>query len=163
MSRKNYNVVLNSQYSTTDTLLNNTTNKNYYIDWSSLLPDKKFKLSFTFMSETNFITQLNAIPLVTIDFLNQAYIDICQPQFQATSSNILGMLFCTYLDPNAHLAYFRADKNFNQPIYLSRPSQNNFNVRVINNDNPPAFWTDDDPLHFTLGGYVLILSFEECD
>ena len=136
---KNYNVVLNSQFSTTDTLTNDTVNKNYYIDWSAFLPDKKFKLTFTFMSETNIITQLNAIPLVTINFLNQANINICQPQFQATSSNILGMLFCTYLNPTSQLAYFRADKNFNQPIYLSRPSENNFNVRVINNDNPPGF------------------------
>ncbi len=158
-----YNVVLNSQYSTTETLTNDTVNKNYYIDWSAILPDKNFKLTFSFMSETNTITQLNAIPLITIDFLNQANIVLCQSKYQATSSNILGMVFCTYLNPTSSLAYFRADTNFNNPIYLSRPRQNNFNVRVINNDNPPAFWTDDNPSLFTLGSYVLILSFEECD
>ena len=134
---KNYNVVLNSQYCTTETLVNVNSDKNYYIDWSAVLPDKKFKLTSPFISENNVVTFFGLLPIITINFLNQGNIDICQSSYQATSSNILGLLFPTYLDPNAHLAYFRADKNFNNPIYLSRPRQNNFNVKIVDNYNPP--------------------------
>ena len=161
---KNYNVVLNSQYCTTDSSANLNTDKNYYIDWSAILPDKNFKLTFSFISESNYITDFKDLAIVTIDFLNQGNIDICQQTYQATSSNILGLLFPTYLDPNAHLAYFRADKNFNNPIYLSRPRQNNFNVKIVDNNNPPLPWLDDNlttPAAFA--NYVLILSFEECE
>ena len=37
---KNYNVVLNSTFCTKDSISNTNTNKNYYIDWSAVLPDK---------------------------------------------------------------------------------------------------------------------------
>ena len=100
MSRKNYNVVLNSNYCTTDTAANFNTDKNYYIDWSAILPDKNFKLNFSFVSEANYITNLLFVPIITIDFLNQANIDICQPSYQATSSNVLGLILPSYLDPN---------------------------------------------------------------
>ncbi len=161
MSRKNYNVVLNSNFCTTDTETNVVNNKNYYIDWSAVLPDKNFKLTFSFISEANTITVMAFIPLITIDFLNQGNIDICQPSYQATSSNILGLIFPTYLDPNVHLAYFRADKKFNNPIYIARPRQNNFNVTIMNNAKPPVYWLDDILAPIT--SYVLILYFEECD
>lgn len=163
MSRKNYNVILNSYYCTTDSLTNLTTNKFYYINWSTILPDKNFKLTFNFISETNYIQSMLTIPIVSIDFLNQANIDICQPIYQATSSNILGLIFPTYLDPNAHLAYFRSDKNFNNAIYLSRPSQNYFNVQINDNNKPPSQWVDDAVIPLPLANYVLILSFEECE
>ena len=90
---KNYNVVLNNNYCTTDSAGNANTNKSYYIDWSAILPDKNFKLTFSFISETNVIKTLIDIPIITIDFLNQGNIDICQPTYQATSSNILGLIF----------------------------------------------------------------------
>ena len=143
MSRKNYNVVLNSNFCTIDTQTNVVNNKNYYIDWSAVLPDKNFKLTFSFISEANYITDLLFVPIITIDFLNQGNVDMSQKNYQATSSNILGLLFPTYLDPNAHDTYFRADKNFNPPIYLSRPRQNNFNVQIISNGSPPQLWVDD--------------------
>ena len=166
MSRKNYNVVLNSTFCTSDSISNTNTNKNYYIDWSAVLPDKNFKLTFSFISECDTITSLARIPLITINFLNQGKQVASQQSltsYQATSSNLLGLIYPTNLDANAHLAYFRADKNFNNPIYLSRPSQNYFNVRVINNDNPPTFWVDDATIPVDLPQYVLILSFEECE
>ena len=165
MSR-NYNVVLNSTFCTTDTAGNVNTNKNYYIDWSAILPYKNFKLTFYFISETNTIKILLNIPIITIDFLNQGKQVASQQSltsYQATSSNILGLIFPTYLDPTNHNAYFRADKNFNNPIYLSRPRENNFNVRIVNNANPPILWVDEAGTPLDLKSYVLILSFEECD
>ena len=166
MSRKNYNVVLNSTFCTYDSAVNTNTNKNYYIDWSSILPDKNFKLTFSFISECDTITAFSTIPLITIDFLNQSKQVASQQSatsYQSTSSNLLGLIFPTYLDPNAHFAYFRADKHFNNPIYIARPSQNLFNVKVINNSNPPTLWVDESASLLDLPQYVLILSFEECD
>ena len=161
---KNYNVVLNSQYCTTETLGNVNTDKNYYIDWSAVLPDKNFKLTFSFISENNVVTFFGLLPIITINFLNQGNIDIDQSSYQATSSNILGLIYPTNLDPNTHYTYFRADKNFNNPVYLSRPRYNEFNVKIINNNNPFDLWVDDNtPTASTISPYVLILSFEECE
>ena len=69
MSRKNYNVVLNSNFCTIDTQTNVVNNKNYYIDWSAVLPDKNFKLTFSFISDANVISDLLFVPIITIDFL----------------------------------------------------------------------------------------------
>ena len=66
----NYNVVINSSYCTTESVGNATSNKNYYIDWSAILPDKHFKLSFSFISEGATILNLINIPIITIYFLN---------------------------------------------------------------------------------------------
>ena len=120
-------------------------------------------MTFSFISESCQINTLVQIAIITIDFLNQANIDICQTTYQATSSNILGLIFPSYLDPNAHLANFRADKNFNNPIYLSRPRQNYFNVTIVNNNNLPTFWVCEPTVPVDLPQYFLILSFEECD
>ena len=59
--------------------------------------------------------------------------------------------------------FLRADKNYNNPIYLSRPRQNLFNVRMINNNNPPALWVGESTTPQDFPAYVLILSLEECD
>ena len=109
------------------------------------------------------IKTLVYIPIITIDFLNQGNIDICQTTYQATSSNILGLIFPTYLDPTNHNAYFRADRNDNNPVYLSRPRQNYFHVRIVNNANPPILWVDEAGTPLDLKSCVLILSFEECE
>lgn len=163
-SKPTYNIVLNSNFCTTATSADVNTNKEYYVDWSAILPNKKFKLRFSFMSEASYILGLYEIPIITMNFLNQGNIVACQPTYQASSSNILGCVFPTYLDPNAHLAYFRADMNFNNPIFTSRPFNNNFNVRITNNANPPILWVDDTPVTpVAMSPYVLILSFEECD
>jgi len=163
---KNYNVVLNSNYCTFDTVGNAVYNKNYYIDWSAILPDKKFKLTFSFVSEVNYVDLLTEIPIISIDFLNMANIirsNQSSISYQAISSNILGLVFPTNIDTNAHHAYFRADKSFNPPIYLSRPNQNNFNVKINDNNNPTGYWLDDNTIPGSMSNYVLILSFEECD
>ena len=101
-----------------------------------------------------------------MDFLNQGKQVASQQSltsYQATSSNLLGLIYPTNLDTTADLGYFRADKNFNNPIYLSRPRQNYFNVLIVNKNNPPTIWTDSATTLIDLPQYVLILSFEECD
>jgi hypothetical protein len=157
-----YNVVVNSNLCTPETAGNSKTNKNYYIDWSSILPQGEFELTFSFISENNVIHTFLNLPILYVDFLSQANIDICQASYQATSSTLLGLVFPTNLDPNTHYAYLRADKNFNPPIYLAnRPYANNFNISILNNSNPPTNWLDDSsPTPQDLGSYVLIFHFK---
>lgn len=160
---QSYNVVVNSNLCTPETAGNPHTNKNYYIDWSAILPQGEYELTFSFISESNVIHTFLNLPLIYVDFLSQANIDICQASYQATSSTFLGLVFPTNLDPNAHFAYLRADKNFNPPIHLvNRPYSNNFNIRILNNANPPTNWLDDDssPGPQDIGHYVLIFHFK---
>ena len=106
---------------------------------------------------------MSTLPIITIDFLNQGNIDICQPTYQATSSNILGLIYPTILDTTTDTAFFWAEKNFNNSIYLSRPRQNNFNVQIKTNGSPSVLWTDEAASSLSMAQYVLILSFEECE
>lgn len=157
---KSYNIVINSVFCTSDTALNVNSNKNYYIDWSAILPQGEYELTFSFISEGNTIQNFVQLPLIYADFLTQANIDAVQPAFQGTSSSLLGTIFPQTLDINAHIAYFRADSKFNPPIYLvNRPYCNNFNIRVLSNDNPATFWIDEATMSASIGAYVMILHF----
>jgi len=164
-SKPTYNIVLNSNLCTAATAANTNSNKEYYVDWSAILPNKKFKLSYSFVSEGCYITTFLSLPLISSDILTPANIIQSQASFQSTSSSVLGLVFPTYLDPNAHIAYFRSDKNFNNEIYTPRPFSNNFYVKIQTNANPPAFWVDETTVPFPADfpQYVLILSFEECE
>lgn len=159
---QSYNVVVSSNLCTPATTLNPAANKNYYIDWSAILPQGEFELTFSFLSENNIINVFQNLPLIYVDFLSQANIDLCQPSYQASSSSLLGLVFPTNIDPNSHHTYFRADTNFNPPIYLAnRPYANDFNIRILNNANPPVSWVDDSqPTGLDIGQYVLIFHFK---
>jgi len=158
---QSFNVVVNSNLCTPDTAGNANTNKNYYIDWSAILPQGEYELTFSFMSEVNVITTFLNLPMIYVDFLAQAHINSCRASFQATSSNLLGFAFPTVIDPVTHYAYLRADKNSNQPIYLAnRPYSNNFNISILNNANPATSWLDDSATPQDLGQYVIIFNFK---
>lgn len=158
---KSYNIVLNSFFCTSDTLGNLTSDKNYYIDWSSIMPKGEYELTFSFIAEGNYITTQATLPLIYIDFLTASKVNATQTGFQASSSTFLGNVYSTYLDPNAHICYYRADQAFNNPIFLSnRPYDNLFNVKIVTNDNPPVPWVDQATIPVTMGPYVLNLHFK---
>ena len=159
---QSYNVVVSSNLCAPESALSPAANKNYYIDWSAILPQSEFELTFSFISENNIINTFQNLPCIYVDFLSQANIDICRPSYQATSSTFLGLVFPTNLDANAHRAYLRADKNFNPPIYLAnRPYANNFNISILNNANPPVNWVDDTAAGgLDIGQYVLVFHFK---
>jgi hypothetical protein len=157
---KSYNVVVNSTFCTSDTALNLNSNKNYYIDWSAILPQGEYELTFSFISEGNTIANFVQLPLIYADFLSQANVDAVQSGFQGNSSNLLGTIFPINLDPNAHICFFRADSKFNPPIFLAnRPYSNNFNIKVLSNDNPATPWIDEATMSASIGAYVMILHF----
>jgi hypothetical protein len=159
---QSYNVVVSSNLCTPETAGNSNTNKNYYIDWSAILPQGELELTFSFISENNVVHTFLNLPMIYVDFLSQANVDLCQASYQATSSSFLGLVYPTNLDINAHYSYLRADKNFNQPIYLAnRPYSNNFNIRILNNQANPSSWVDDTtPTPQDLGSYVIVFHFK---
>jgi hypothetical protein len=54
------------------------------------------------------------------------------------------------------------DINFNTPIHFnSRPNNNNVNIQILNNDNPPTDWVDDAAIPVAPNNYILILTFNE--
>ena len=54
------------------------------------------------------------------------------------------------------------DINFNAPIHFnSRPNNNNVNIQILNNDNPPTDWVDNDDPILGPNHYILILTFSE--
>ena len=53
-----------------------------------------------------------------------------------------------------------ADTNTNPPIFMyGRPNNNNVNIQIRNNSNPPTVWLD--PSGTINGDYILTLSFTE--
>lgn len=157
-----FNVVLNSTYCTSETASNPNTNKNYYINWSALLPKAEYELTFSFIAKGNYIQNFTDLPLVNIDMLVQSNTQQPLASYQASSSNLLGTLFPAYLDPNAHIAFLRADQSFNPSIYLAnRPYSNLINVLITNGANPPVPWVDETAITpATIGAYVMILHFK---
>ena len=89
---KTYNVVINSNFCTSGTAGQLNSDKNYYIDWSAIMPQGEYEITFSFISEANILTSLANLPLIYVDFLSQANIDAVQPGYQATSAKFLGML-----------------------------------------------------------------------
>lgn len=159
---KSYNIVVNSNFCTSGTSANANSDKNYYIDWTSVLPQAEYELTFSFISEaTNTINVLNNIPLVYIDFLSQANIDAVQPIFQATASQFLGMLYPTLIHQPSNSSFLRAEQSSNNPIFLvNRPYRNEFRVQILNNENPPVAWTDDATIPNAPAPYVMNLNFK---
>lgn len=157
---KSYNIVVNSNFCTSGTSGNANSNKNYYIDWSSVMPKGSYELTFSFISKaTDTINVLNNIPLVYIDFLSQANIDAVQPGFQATASQFLGMLYPTLIHPASDSSFLRAEQSSNNPIFLvNRPWNNEFKVLVVSGANPPIPWEDDNLV--SLPSYVMNLNFK---
>jgi len=158
---QSFNVVINSNFCTTETAGNATNDKNYYIDWTSILPQGEYQLSFSFIAEGNQLTTLPTVPLIYIDFLTQGKIDAVQPSYQATSSNFLGMVYPIVFHNATNYNYFRADIQSNNPIYLSnRPYTNNFRVQILTNDNPPVPYVDQTAAPVSIAPYVLNLHFK---
>jgi len=159
---KSYNIVVNSNFCTTETAGNANSDKSYYIDWTSIMPQGEYELSFSFISEaTDTINVYGNIALLYVDFLSQGNINAVQPKFQATASQFLGMLFPTILHQATDSATLRSEQQSNNPIFLiNRPFNNNFRVQILNNANPPVDWVDDATIPNAPAPYVMNLHFK---
>lgn len=142
------NLVFNSNYKTSGT----NGNANYYIDWSAILQDnQKYSLSWTYWSQPNSFT--GATKLASL-YININTVNYSAGSMGAPTTNNMGNL----LQSSSNSLY--ADTNFNTPItLLSRPTNNNVNVQVLTNDNPPIVWTDNAGTPIEPNNYILTLTF----
>lgn len=158
---KSYNVVINSNFCTSGTAGQLNSDKKYYLDWSAIMPQGEYEITFSFISQANKLTSLANLPLIYVDFLSQANIDAVQPGYQATSAQFLGMLYPSVIHQPTDSSILRADRNSNNPIFLiNRPHNNEFRVQILNNANPPIPWVDDAVAAVTIAPYVLNLNFK---
>lgn len=146
-----YTIVLNSQqaYATAGTGSNT---KTYNFDWS-ILPQGSYEVHWTFLSETTNIAY-NTLPLVFIDFNGAPNVySGSNTSSIASTSQYMGFVKSYITGANA---FFHAEDMTNMPLYFnSRPTNNVFTVRILNNDNPP---TPYQPTTGNLGEYVMTIN-----
>ena len=146
-----YNVFLNSNSRSSGTVLN----ANYFFDWS-ILPSSSYKVSFNFVSSSINTSVLNNIANLDINLGQAMTFQTSSTQTRATSTNQVGFLLSNETSTNTYLF---GDSSTLPIIFLnSKPTSNDFTVRILNNALIPLEWTD------SVGGlpteYVLIISLE---
>ena len=157
--KKTVNVILNSNNALSGSTNNNAT---YNVDWSAILKDgKSYELHFTYVGQTNVITNASKLAQVAIDFNMENYLNISST-YGAPTTLHLGMLRSFYL--NGTVNYLFADDNNNPPVFMqTRPYNNTFRVQVLTNDATPVGWKDNAGTPLVNGNYILTLCFVELD
>ncbi len=151
---KIYNVVLNSGQGT---VLTDSRTVSFSYDWSRL-PEKRYKLTFMFMTSLFTTTNVNVCNIyVDLGQSNTLFASPTTGSVTTSGYNYLGA--CRYSGTGANQWLF-ADENFNVPHYLrNRPTANQFTVYLLNNDSARSFYSATT----YPGNFTLTLSFEELD
>ncbi len=142
------NVIFNSNYKTSGT----NSNAQYYMDWSAILKsNRKYLVQWTYVSQTNTFTT----PKIASVYINIYGENYSASTHGAPTSTNMGALFVG--------SALYATTNDNTPILINdRPTNNNVNVQILTNDNPPVEWTDNAPIPVGPNDYILTLTFSEC-
>ena len=154
--KKTINVKFNSNFKLNgapNTLVNNNTAE-YYIDWSSILKNdgQKYLLTWSYVSQRNTFTIDTPIASVYINIYCENY--MVNTLGASTTLNIGNLAVTT------NSLY--ADSNTNSPIFLnSRPTNNNVNIQILTNSDPPIGWTDNTAIPLLNNNYILTLTFVE--
>lgn len=130
MVKYNYDVVLKS---TSGTKLNgtNTNQLSFTFDWS-VLDDKPYELSFTFLSDAFTTTTTTCSSAILTDLILANSYQTTTTE-NAPSSNILGLIASG--TGASGVSYLRAESQSNDHIYLTgRPRQNKFTISLIGLD-----------------------------
>ena len=150
LQKKTINVKFNSNFK-----LNGSTNDDamYYIDWSAILKNdnQHYSVVWSYTSMQSVFDPDTKIASVYTNIYGENYI---ANSYGANVTLNIGSLI--KLNGNT----LHADTTTNPPIYTyGRPNNNNVNVQIRNNDNPPTIWLDQagDPNT----AYILTLSFTE--
>jgi len=161
MTNKCFNVILNSFNCTAGTVANANNDKSYYIDWSARLPQGVYKFSFTFQAEGNIVINIPTNALVYSDIVSSSSNMILPQSTVYNNTNILGVLYPVVTHPPTNVAYLKADRHSNPPIYLNnRPFNNEFRVQIQTNDLVPIPWVDETATPVSISAYILIMQFE---
>ena len=149
--KKSFKVIFNSNYKVAGSTNGNA---DYYIDWSAILKDnQEYTMSWSYEGQTNTFDANTKLATVNINLFANIFVANNTFYNGAINSQNIGVL-----QRNSGGLY--GDINFNTPIHLnSRPNNNNVNIQILNNDNPPTLWVDSIPAE--PDNYILILTFSE--
>lgn len=148
---QSYTIIFNSKSGTQkNTVLSSTSVvlptyswQTYSMDWN-LLPQGKYKCRFSFLSQvqTSLITIANSkIPQVYLNLGNSNIFEgVANIGVKNTTSQSIGILALTPLSNALSVLY--ADANLNQPFYIQRPTNNQMEIRILDSNATPAFYTD---------------------
>jgi hypothetical protein len=163
---KCYNFMFDSTFHTTAGGAGTNKTRKYATNWQSVLPENKsFKVSFTFMSEsdTASVITFTHIPVLRCN-LGQtdtnANLSLSATSFNTT--NALGFLKLVLLPSNNVAAavdegYLLAEHTTNPPIYLKqRPTSSHIEVEIHNGLTNTNYGD-------TIPDYIFTLHFEEVD
>ena len=161
---KCYNIVFNSDIGGGTT----GTGETFQFDWSKL-PDKKYKVRFTFRSDIQIgdLTNYSQPALVFVDLnCSNNFIATAQGSNQLGPASFLGVLNFEFV-ANSYNAtgpvfvnqyYLSARMDDNTPTYIdTRPSTNNITVLIVKNDGQNV---PETPVPVS---YSLVLNLEEQD
>jgi hypothetical protein len=150
--KKSFKVIFNSNYKMSGT----NTNANYYIDWSAILKDnQQYTMTWSYDGQANTFAADTKIANVNVNFFANIFMANGTFTNGAINTQNIGVLV-----PNQGGLY--GDINFNTPSYFtSRPNNNNVNIQILNNDNPPTGWVDSTAIPAAPNNYILILTFNE--
>ena len=149
---KCYNVVLdsNSEYIS---FLSNSANS-YIVNWDALMPDKAYKVSFSFITSTEAATDVNLMGIMVDLGCNNTYVS--NDAQSMSTSNFLGF---AELKDSTNFHYYYANQTTNPPIYISRrPSTSPLMVQLTNGVNCLSAYSTP-----YVNMYILTLHFEEID
>ena len=151
--KKSFKVIFNSNNKVAGST---NTNANYYIDWSAILKDnQEYTMTWSYEGQANTFTAATKIATVNINLYANIFMANGSFLNGAINSQNIGVLI-----QNQGGLY--GDINFNTPIHFnSRPNNNNVNIQILNNDNPPTDWLDDAAPQVPPNNYILILTFNE--
>ena len=129
-------------------------NKSFFIDWS-ILPESRYKLTFSFASST----LANSTTYEAMLFINEIGCSnniVCMGPYGSTANNAG---FIGIIRDNINMGFLSTNLTDNPPSYLrGRPTANQITVKINRN------YTDVDVEYDPLPNkYTLILSLEQLD
>jgi hypothetical protein len=153
---KCYNLTLDSNFFYGGT---NNNRRTYFVNWASILPDKAFKVTFSYMSTAS--GNVEGLFEVMTLLLNLGATNNFTSSSTTNSTLFMGNLkiaACSVSATGESNAYFFAEQNTNPATYLnSRPTQNILEVQLNQGFTGNGFiYPNPDP-------YILTLHFEEVD
>ena len=129
-------------------------NKSFFVDWS-ILPESRYKLTFSFASST----LVNSTAYEAMLFINEIGCSnnvLCMGPFSSTANNAG---FIGIIRDNINMGYLSTNITDNPPSYLrGRPTANQITVRIHRNN--ALIETDYSPLP---DKYTLTLSLEQLE
>ena len=145
-----YNIVLNSN----NIVSGIASNGIHQFDWT-VLPEARYRVTYSFMSGFQNLANMPSIPMLYIDLGQNTVYTSSINSISARLSQFVGPLFPNFISANSFL--FSTKESTSAVLLSSRPSSNQFNVRILSHLNG-LNWVDNTNALVTQ--YVLNLTLE---